>query len=122
MQAITPFQLPVSTVGGDTIAVLPPEVDAFNAPLISDALLALLDEGVPYLIVDLTTTRFCDCAGLRAVTRVRRRAGALLTPACVALPDTGSVRRVAELTGLAGDADFTTGLAAAHRRLHPAAV
>ncbi|MFB9835609.1 STAS domain-containing protein [Actinoallomurus acaciae] len=116
---MTPFPLAVTTVGEDTIAVLPPEVDAHNAPLIRDALLNLLDQGVPSLIMDLTATTFCDCAGLRAITRVRRRADILHTPACVALPDTGSVRRVAELAGFACDDQVATGLAAAHRRLHP---
>jgi anti-anti-sigma factor len=119
MHAITPFQLPVTTVRGDTIAVLPPEVDAYNAPMIRDALLNLLDQGVPSLIMDLTATSFCDCAGLHAITRVRRRADVLHTPACVALPDAGSVRRVAELAGFACDDQVATGLAAAHRRLHP---
>jgi anti-anti-sigma factor len=119
MRTTTPFQLPVTTVRGDSVAVLPPEVDAHNAPTICDALLNLLDQGVPSLIIDLTTTKFCDCAGLRALTRVRRRADVLHIPVCVALPDTGSVRRVAELVGFARDDQVATGLAAAHRRLHP---
>ncbi|WP_329254156.1 STAS domain-containing protein [Actinoallomurus sp. NBC_01490] len=119
MYAMTPLQLPVTTVRGDTVAVLPSEIDAHNAPMIRDALFNLLDQGVPSLIVDLTGTNFCDCAGLRALTRVRRRADVLHTPACVALPDTGSVRRVAELSGFMRDDQVATGLAAAHRRLHP---
>lgn len=118
MPALTPFQLPVTTVRGDTVVVLPPEIDAYNAPMIRDALFSVLDQGVTGLIVDLTTTSFCDCAGLRAITRVRRRADVLHTPACVALPDKGSVRRVAELVGFACDDQVATGLAAAHRRLH----
>jgi anti-sigma B factor antagonist len=118
MRSVVHCDLPVSTQRGDTVVILPPEIDARNAPLIGDQLFILLDQGVPSLIMDLTTTRFCDCAGLRAIVRAGRRAHALRTPACVALPAAGPVHRVAQLTGLAGRAPVSTGLAAAHRHLH----
>jgi anti-sigma B factor antagonist len=113
-------QLPVSMQRGNTVVVLPLEIDSLNASLICTQLLALLDQGVPSLIMDLTSTRFCDCAGLHAIVRAGRRADALRTPACVALPATGTVHRVAHLTGLAQRAPVTTGVAAAHRRLSQA--
>jgi anti-anti-sigma factor len=117
MRPVDQRQLPVSTQRGDTVVVLPLEVDTGNASLIGAQLLSLLNQGVPSLIMDLTSTRFCDCAGLRAIVHAGRRADALRTPACVALPATGPVRRVAHLTGLARRAPVTTGVAAAHRRL-----
>jgi anti-anti-sigma factor len=110
-------RLSVSTQRGDTVVVLPPEIDIRNAPSIGDQLFVLLDQGVVSLIMDLTTTGFCDCAGLREIVRAGRRAQALRTPACVALPAAGPVHRVAQLTGLAGRAPVRTGLAAAHRSL-----
>jgi anti-anti-sigma factor len=119
MHTLAFFRLPVSTAQGDTIVGLPAEIDTRNALLIHDELFILLNRGVAALIVDLTSTRFCDCAGLRAISRVGRRADVLRTPACVALPDAGPVRRVAELTGIIRGRQVTTGLAAAHRRLHP---
>ena len=120
MHPIGQCSLPVSTERGDTVVVLPREVDTCNASLIAAQLFALLDEGVPSLIMDMTSTHFCDCAGLQAIVRAGRRADALSTPACVALPAAGPVRRVAYLADLPRRAPVTTGVAAAHRRLHQA--
>jgi anti-anti-sigma factor len=110
-------QLRISTVQGDTIVALPAELDTANAPSVGDGLVALLNSGVPSLIMDLTATSFWDCAGVRAVVRAGRRADALCTPACVALPAGGPVHRLADLTRLASRAPVTTGVAAAHRHL-----
>jgi anti-anti-sigma factor len=100
MSSIISSPLSVREVSGVTVGTFPAEVDVANASVIGDRLLGLLDAGAGPLILDLTTTRFCDCAGVGAILRVERRAVALRTPACLALPPGGPVRRIAAVTGL----------------------
>jgi anti-anti-sigma factor len=68
------FLLPVQHLDGSAIAALPTEIDIVNAAAVSDALLALLDQGASGLVVDMTGTRFCDVAGVRAIVRAHRHA------------------------------------------------
>lgn len=96
---------------------LPGDIDILNARAVHDRIVALLDDGVGALIVDLTGTEFCDCAGIRGIVQAGRHAETLRTPVCVALPADGLVRRVAELTGLARELQVATGTAAAGRKI-----
>jgi anti-anti-sigma factor len=100
---------------GDTVVDLPGDIDVGNALAVRDRLVALLDGGVSSLIVNLTRTHFCDCAGIRGIVQAGQHAETLHTPVCVALPADGPVRRVAELTGLSRELQVTTGTAAAER-------
>jgi anti-anti-sigma regulatory factor len=77
----------------------------------------LLDGGVSSLIMNMTGTHFCDCAGIRGIVLVGQYADTLHTPVCVALPADGPVRRLAELTGLSRELQVATGRAAAERRI-----
>src|SRR6202042_1745729 len=54
----------------------PAEIDIANAEDIRDALLAVLNQGITTLIVDLTPTTFCACAGASAFARAQQRARA----------------------------------------------
>lgn len=112
-----PIAPPHSTTrtSGDTVVDLPGDIDIGNAWEIRDRLVTLLDGDVSALILNMTTTRFCDCTGIRVLVQVAHYAENLGTPMCVALPADGPVRRVAELTGLARELQVTTGTAAAHR-------
>lgn len=83
-----------------TVVRFPAEVDVRNASMIRERLLRLLNRGTGPLILDLTSTRFCDCAGVRAIMRAHRRASGLGTPIRVAVAEDGPVRRIASLTGL----------------------
>src|SRR3954471_9928324 len=68
---------------GLTVGVFPDEVDLSNASAIRDQLLFLVDSGSTPLALDLTGTRFCDCAGVGAIIRVDLRATAQETPFCL---------------------------------------
>lgn len=105
---------------GNTVVDLPGDIDICNAWALRDGLVALLDDGIPSLIMNMTATRFCDCVGMRVIVQVGQYADALRTPVCVALPADGPVRRVAELTGLSRELQVTTGTAAAQRRMRVA--
>jgi anti-anti-sigma factor len=113
----TRFPMFVTEVRGRTVVTFPVEVDVCNAAIVRDRLFRVFDTGASPLILDLTRTRFCDCAGVSAIIWARRRAADLGTPLCVVLPPTGIVRRIAAVTGLSRQAWVMTGLAAAHRAL-----
>lgn len=102
---------------GLTVGVFPLEVDIANAPIIRDQLVFLLEVGSTPLVLDLTQTEFCDCAGVGAIVGVERRAIALRTPICLVLPADGIVTRVAELTGLTRRLRVATGLTSARTLL-----
>jgi anti-sigma B factor antagonist len=112
-------QPPQSAANSSDNAVvdLPCDIDSRNACALRDRLVGLLNDGVPSLLMDMTATRFCDCAGIRVLVQVGQYAETLCTPVCVALPADGPARRVADLTGLSHDLQVATGTAAAERRL-----
>jgi anti-sigma B factor antagonist len=97
---LMPFRvaLPVRSVDGCTIVVLPVEIRIDNASVITDALLAVLNRGASYLIMDMTGTSFCDAAGMRAVRRAYSRAQCLNADvrAVVCCPD---VRKIFTIAG-----------------------
>jgi anti-sigma B factor antagonist len=64
------WALPVAVV------TMPDEIDIANAADVRDTLLAVLNQGVSTLIVDMTGTTFCACAGASALARAHQRAGA----------------------------------------------
>lgn len=100
---------------GSTVVDLPDDIDTVNARAVCDGLVTLLDGGVSSLVMDMTGTRFCDCAGIRGIVLAGQHAEALHTPVCVALPVDGPVRRVAELMRLSRRLQVATGRAAAER-------
>jgi anti-anti-sigma factor len=120
----TPTPLTATRAAGNAVVDLSGDIDTANARDVHDGLVAVLDGGVRALIVDMTATHFCDCAGIRVIVQVGQHAETLRTPVCVALPADGPVRRVAELTGLCDELLVATGTAAAERRIAsmPAAV
>jgi anti-anti-sigma regulatory factor len=72
-----PSPLPVHVRNGYAVAVQPAEIDVTNAGAVGDTLLALLNRGTPGVLADMTGTRFCDLAGMRAIMRAHRRAQVL---------------------------------------------
>jgi anti-anti-sigma factor len=73
----------------------------------------MLDRGAGPLVIDLSATRFCDCTGVGAIVRVGQRAGALGVGVCLVLPTSGTVHRIAAVTGLARRFPVTADLDAA---------
>jgi anti-anti-sigma factor len=56
------------------VVTLPSEVDTSNGDQIRSDLLLAIDQGAAPLIVDLSTTTFCDSAGVKAIVSAYRRA------------------------------------------------
>jgi anti-anti-sigma factor len=85
---------------GTWIAVsLPAEVDIANADRVRAQLLAALGRGCPLIIVDMSRTTFCDCAGVSILLGAGNQAlrdGAEMRIVARAEP----VLRMFELTGL----------------------
>jgi anti-anti-sigma factor len=113
MSSIFRFPLSVTDRAGITVGALPAEVDVCNAYIIRDQLMRMLDRGAGPLVIDLSATRFCDCTGVGAIVRVGQRAGALGVGVCLVLPTSGTVHRIAAVTGLARRFPVTADLDAA---------
>ena len=79
--------------------VVPGELDLTIADGLREALLGVLNAGALGLVIDMTTTTFCDSAGISAITRAVRRAAANdgTIRLAVASP---AVLRVFDLVGL----------------------
>jgi anti-sigma B factor antagonist len=51
------------------------EIDVHTAGQLRTILMALADEGYPYIVADFSGVRFCDAAGLGALVAVNNRLG-----------------------------------------------
>jgi anti-sigma B factor antagonist len=71
---VYPDGFPVERAGDQAVVELPAEVDISSADLLRDQLLALLEQGVRTLIVDMSGTTFCDSAALGALITAQKRA------------------------------------------------
>jgi anti-sigma B factor antagonist len=92
-------RFPVSWYGHTAVVKLPAEIDLTIADAAREALLSVLNQGAPGLVVDMTATTFCDSAGITALVRAARRAaanGATMRLAATAPP----VLRVFSLVGI----------------------
>jgi anti-sigma B factor antagonist len=63
-------------VGRVAIVTLPAEIDLSNAELVRQDLLSVVAQGASRVIADMTTTAFCDSAGIAALVRVVQQASA----------------------------------------------
>jgi len=90
---------PIQWAGPLAVVTLPGEIDISNADQIRDTLLAVLNRDVTMLVVDMTGTTFCGCAGVSAVARAHQRATANRALVRVAIR-TPVVRRVFAITGV----------------------
>jgi anti-anti-sigma factor len=79
---------------------MPTEIDVTNA----DGVMALLDGalrlGVALVIADLTSTVFCDSAGVRILVLAQRKAAASGAELRLAVPAAGMVHRILDLMNL----------------------
>lgn len=69
-------RFPVLRSGRTAVIRLCAEIDLTVADDLREALLSVLNQGVFALIADMTATTFCDSAGITALIRAARRAGA----------------------------------------------
>jgi len=109
----------VRWLGPVAIATMPTEIDFSNAGAVREQLLLLLNQGASVLIIDMSASMFCDCAGAGTVMRVYRRASA--SGAQVRLVSGGPVvRRIFALLGIDRMIDvYPTPAAAIAGREHP---
>jgi anti-anti-sigma factor len=77
---------PVRWTIGQAVVMLPEHINAANAGQIREELLALINRGPAVLIVDMTVTASCDCAGAEALVRAYRRAVANGTQLLLVVP------------------------------------
>jgi anti-anti-sigma factor len=92
-------EFPAQRLGDAVVVRLPVEVDLTSADRLREALLAVLNSGACALIVDMTSTTFCDSAAIHSITRAARRAaasGAEIRLAACAQP----VLRILSLLGI----------------------
>ena len=92
-------QYPVQWIGRAAVVTLPAEIDITNADRVREDLLSVLNHGAAVLIADLSTTTFCDSAGVGALARTYRRAEASQSDMRLVV-STPAVRRVLTLTGV----------------------
>ncbi len=100
---------------------MPPEIDFCNASGLLPLITAAVDhhaDGLRFLVLDLTATRFMDSQGVRLLDAVRRRLPRRARLHLVAAPK-GVPSRVLELSGLRRDVPVYDNLAEA---LHAATV
>lgn len=69
-------RFPVTWSDRTAVVTVPGEIDLTNADGLREALLEVLNAGALGLVVDMTSTMFCDSAGISAITRAARRAAA----------------------------------------------
>jgi anti-sigma B factor antagonist len=90
---------PVLWIGQVAVVTLPVEIDATNADQVREDLLSVLNQGAILLIADLSTTTFCDSAGVSALVRALRRAAASDSRMRLVVR-TLAVQRVLAITGV----------------------
>jgi anti-anti-sigma factor len=89
-----------SVSANSEIVVFPAEVDVLNAGIVVAALCAVLARGVRVVVADMTSTVFCDCAGLAALAAADREARSQSADLRIVACGT-QVLRVLEVTGTA---------------------
>jgi|tagenome__1003787_1003787.scaffolds.fasta_scaffold20885329_2 anti-sigma B factor antagonist len=92
-------KFPVEMVQGVPVVAAPAEIDINNAQALRSALLTAAADGHGTFVVDMTRTRFCDSAGLRALIAAHHRARTERGQLLLVIPGT-PVLRVLALTGL----------------------
>jgi anti-sigma B factor antagonist len=101
--------------GGQAIITPPAEIDLTNAGQFGDELNAALDRGITTLIVDMSKTMFCDCAGAVRLVRAHKRASTMNADLRLVLLSESHVRRVFEINGMDQIMQICTSLEAAQR-------
>jgi len=90
---------PVLWIGQVAVVQLPVEIDVTNVDAIREDLLDVLNHGAVLLVADLSTTTFCDSAGVSALVHTFRRAVASGSGMRLVV-STPAVQRVLSITGV----------------------
>ncbi len=84
------------------IVVLPAEIDMTNADRVAAELRDSFVPGVGVVVADMTSTSFCDSAGIRGLALVNKKATAYGARLHMAVTAGGPVSRVIDLMDLNG--------------------
>jgi anti-sigma B factor antagonist len=87
-------------VAGTAVVKLPTEVDISNADHVGEQLRAAAAPGVMVVVADLTTTKFCDSAGVRQLALTYDKVADSGAQLRLAVTEGGSVDRILALIGL----------------------
>jgi anti-sigma B factor antagonist len=87
-------------ISGVPVVTAPAEIDVITVDQLRVVLLDAAAQGHTTVVVDMTRTRFCDSAGLRALAQMHRRALEEGGELRLVIPADGFVVRVFNLTGM----------------------
>jgi anti-anti-sigma factor len=90
----------IDEIAGPVVVPLPREIDMTNAEAVTRDLDAAFASGVRIVIGDLTSTTFCDSAGIRALALAHQHAVDSKVQLRLAVQPAGAVRRVLEIMDL----------------------
>ncbi len=82
------------------IVPMPAEIDMANAGWVGEQLRIAASPGVTVIVADLTSTEFCDSAGIRTLLSARASAAARDAQLRLAVARGGAVRRALQVIGL----------------------
>jgi anti-sigma B factor antagonist len=85
---------------GPVIVPMPPEIDLANAGRVGQQLCTAASPGVTVIVADLTSTQFCDSAGIRSLLHAQDDVAARRAPVRLAVARSGAVRRALQAVGL----------------------
>ena len=89
----------VEVISDVPVVTAPEEIDVTNAARLRTALLQAAAYGTGTLVIDMSRTRFCDCAGLHAVVAAHKRAHAERGEVRLVISGPGALR-VFAITGI----------------------
>jgi anti-sigma B factor antagonist len=86
--------------GGVPVVATPAEIDISTTDKLRVVLLEATSNGYPTVVVDMTRTRFCDCAVLSALIRAHKRVLEEGSGLRLVNPADGIVPRILAMTGI----------------------
>jgi anti-sigma B factor antagonist len=96
---LTGHGLDVAWSGRHAIVTMPEEIDLVNSAGVREQLAAVAGQAPDVITIDMTSTKFCDSAGIQVLTRVRELAAAGGSEMRIAV-GRSPVARILQLTGL----------------------
>ena len=97
---MTDVRNPDTVFSGVPVVATPAEIDITTADQLRAALSPATMNGHPVVVVDMTSTHFCDCAGLHTLLAGYKRAQAKGSELHLVIPADGAVPRIFTLTGI----------------------
>jgi anti-anti-sigma factor len=97
---VTDVSYPDTVLNGVPVVATPAEIDITTADQLQAALLHATRNRHPVVVVDMTSTHFCDCAGVHTLVAAYKRARAEGSELRLVILADGAVQRVLALTGI----------------------